>query len=76
MTLPGETFNSGLVPEPGDIVSDLMILRSGAGFYLGTQCYDPEVEAWVPYTRESIEYWKYESDARRALTEGAWTPRV
>jgi len=46
------------------------VLQSGAGYYLGTQTSDGQ-----PFSRESAEYFLTASDARKALSEGAWTQR-
>ena len=47
----------------------LQVLRSGAGWYIGT--YDEE----GPCSRESEEYWGTEREAQIALDEGFWTQR-
>ena len=75
MTLPGETFASGLVPEQGEVVSELQVCKSGAGYYIGTLCYDKELDAWLPYTRESVDYYRTEAEAKNALATGRWAPR-
>lgn len=46
------------------------ILRSAAGFYLGT-CSDSG-----PFTRESIQYWPTREKAKKAWDEGRWTQRT
>ena len=76
MTLPGETISSGHIPDEADQVSAFKVLRSGAGYYIGTTYIDHDVGAELPYSRESVEYWQHYEDARRALVEGAWTPRI
>jgi hypothetical protein len=48
----------------------LQVLRSAAGFYIGTA--DDE----GPCSRESVQYWRQEADARSALTNGHWTQRL
>lgn len=45
------------------------VLQSNAGFYLGTQ-----VDG-APFTRESVEYWRFPAAARTALAKGAWTQK-
>ena len=47
----------------------LQILKSQAGFYLGT---------WQdgPITRESAEYWRSQRDAETALILKRWTQRL
>lgn len=49
----------------------LRVLRSGAGFYIGT--YDES----GPVSRESVEYWPDQAAAEKALSDGgdAWTQR-
>lgn len=49
----------------------LKVLRSAAGYYLGTQ--DPEDGS--PYSRESVEYWPTEAAAAEALSTGEWNQR-
>lgn len=47
----------------------LQVLKSRAGFYIGTCTNDG------PYSRESVEYWTTESQAALALVENSWTQR-
>lgn len=47
----------------------LVVLQSGAGFYIGTYCEDG------PFSRESIEYWRKREPAEQALANGEWTLR-
>ncbi|MDR0578698.1 MAG: hypothetical protein LBI87_14500 [Candidatus Accumulibacter sp.] len=47
----------------------LVVLRSAAGYYLGT--WDDE----GPFTRESQEYFSNEQAAQDALARGDWTQR-
>lgn len=47
----------------------LQVLKSRAGFYIGT-CTNDE-----PYSRESVEYWATESQAALALVENSWMQR-
>ena len=47
----------------------LRVLKSCAGFYIGTSTDDG------PYSRESVEYWATESQAELALVENSWTQR-
>lgn len=48
----------------------LTVLRSNAGFYIGT--YDDEEG---PCSRESVEYFPSEESATKALETGAWTQK-
>ncbi|HUH57835.1 MAG TPA: hypothetical protein VL020_04915 [Pseudomonadales bacterium] len=47
------------------------VLKSAAGFYIGTAC---PVEG--PISRESQEYWSTETQAEKALQTGQWTQRL
>lgn len=48
----------------------LAVLQSARGFYLGTADQDG------PCTRESVQYWPSEADAKKALATGMWTQRA
>ena len=48
----------------------LKVLRSAAGFYIGT--FDDEIG---PYSRESIEYYPTQALAETALEQGTWTQK-
>lgn len=48
----------------------LRVLRSNAGFYIGT--FSPELG---PISRESQEYWRERHEAEHALESGHWTQR-
>ncbi|MDR0218676.1 MAG: hypothetical protein LBI71_07310 [Enterobacteriaceae bacterium] len=47
----------------------LTVLRSGAGFYIGT------MDAGEPCSRESVEYFFHREQAEFALKQGHWTQR-
>lgn len=47
----------------------LEVLRSAAGFFLGTS------EQGLPFSRESEEYWPTAEAASGALNNGTWTQR-
>lgn len=47
----------------------LQVLRSAAGYYIGTASEDG------PCSRESAEYFRKEGDASDALANGNWTQR-
>ncbi|MCR6651260.1 MAG: hypothetical protein NVV73_07115 [Cellvibrionaceae bacterium] len=49
----------------------LKVLRSAAGYYIGTAN-----ELGGPCSRESNEYWELESEAERALEAGRWTQKM
>jgi nucleoside-diphosphate-sugar epimerase len=59
--LPGETILSGASKEEG--VSEFTVLRSAAGFYIGTT-----TEDGFPYTRET-GYFESKTDAELVLEE-------
>lgn len=48
----------------------LKVMRSNAGFYLGTN------EGGMPFSRESAEYFESQSAAEEALATGKWTQRL
>jgi hypothetical protein len=39
----------------------LQILKSAAGYYLGTLYYDEEMEGWFPYSRDTMYLTKDEA---------------
>ncbi|MDR3430716.1 MAG: hypothetical protein P4L95_02220 [Rouxiella aceris] len=45
----------------------LEVLRSDAGYYIGTS------ENAQPFSRESVEYWLTHDKAEDALHEGTWS---
>ncbi|ECA1950131.1 hypothetical protein EJH27_01495 [Salmonella enterica subsp. enterica serovar Virchow] len=47
----------------------LQVLRSGAGYYIGTRNEEG------PVSRESVEYFSTFSLAERALKQGTWSQR-
>lgn len=59
-----------LAKEFGGKSLPLTVLKSGAGFYLGTT-----TEEGYPFTRESREYWAARHEADVALKRGDWTQR-
>lgn len=48
----------------------LEILKSAAGYYLGTY------SERGPWTRESVQYWRTEAKAKEAWDKGNWTQRT
>lgn len=46
------------------------VLKSAAGYYIGTS------DADGPVTRESVQYWAKKEDADKALETGLWTQRT
>ena len=72
--LPGETIASGAstICKECKTQVTLMVMRSSAGFYVGTvcKCYASSLdseEAFTPYTRET-GYYKAVEEAEMALT--------
>jgi non-ribosomal peptide synthetase component E (peptide arylation enzyme) len=65
--LPGETIATGAPSTCADCLKDLKneVLRSAAGYYIGTLC------DCGPYTRES-GYYRTEEEAQRALDAGTF----
>jgi hypothetical protein len=52
-------------------ILELAVLRSAAGFYIGTATANGE-----PNTRESACYWPKRSNADRALKTGNWPQKL
>ena len=46
-------------------ISELMVLHSAAGYYIGREC--DEGWGWMPYSRESMDYYKTLEEAQEAL---------
>jgi len=51
-----------------ELVSEPMVLKSNAGFYIGEMCWDKEYEMAMPYSRLSFEYYPTKSDAEKVLS--------
>lgn len=49
------------------IVSELRVLRSAAGFYIGREYLDDEFNFWGPYSRDSECYFRTREHAEAAL---------
>lgn len=41
-------------------ISPLNVLRSQAGYYIGSTYFDQEIRSWLPYSRVSAYYRRYE----------------
>lgn len=54
-------------------ISELKIMRSAAGYYLGHEYWDLELEAWLPYSRDSI-YYKTRDELERDPTPPSTLP--
>jgi hypothetical protein len=71
MTAEHAGAQRGMLASPAGADLPLQVLRSAAGFYIGT--WDP---AEGPFSRESVEYWPARPAAERAFAEGHWTQRL
>lgn len=58
-----------LAAEFSGLSLPLQVLRSGAGFYIGT------ANEMGPVSRESVEYFATAELAERALEQGSWSQR-
>lgn len=66
---PDHGVEYGLLAMANGKKLPLNVYRSNAGFYIGT---------WTdagPFTRESVEYFRKEEQARHALATGQWTQK-
>lgn len=63
------TSTNGILAAAAGYTLLLEILKSGRGYYIGTQCSEG------PVSRESEEYFKKYEQAERALKNGTWTQR-
>ncbi|ALD41917.1 TPA: hypothetical protein ACH9RZ_005718 [Escherichia coli] len=63
------TSTNGILAAAAGYTLPLEILKSGRGYYIGTQCSEG------PVSRESEEYFKKYEQAERALKNGTWTQR-
>lgn len=59
--------NFGGVPT-----NELQVLRSAAGYYIGTLQYDGEDRQWYPFMRDSECYWNTREEAEEALSTGKY----
>lgn len=53
----------------------LQVLKTAAGFYIGTSVSDIESDLFGPVSRESEEYFPTEQAAQEALRSGRWTQK-
>ncbi|WP_427880112.1 hypothetical protein [Escherichia coli] len=63
------TSTNGILAAAAGYTLPLEILKSGRGYYIGTQCSEG------PVSRESEEYFKKYEQAERTLKNGTWTQR-
>lgn len=52
-----------------ELVSEPMVLKSAAGFYIGELCWDQEYKIPMPYSRLSYEYYATEEEAQQDLND-------
>ena len=71
MALRGETISTGAPSVCSDcnIQLEEMVLMSGAGYYIGTECH------CGPYSRESKHYWATREEANGYLALNDWVRR-
>ncbi len=69
VTEVGPAVQRGVLAEQLGEALPLEVHKSAAGFYLGTWSDEG------PFTRESMEYWRTEQQARDAMAHGRWTQR-
>lgn len=55
--------------------SEVKIMKSGAGYYLGTEFFDRYTNAMLPWCRLSEQYWRTAEEAQKALLENDFTER-
>ncbi|EAU9427372.1 hypothetical protein EOI87_27690 [Salmonella enterica] len=68
--LNSTTVSTGmLAAEYAGLSLPLQVLRSGKGFYIGTE------NETGPVSRESVEYFTTAEWAERALEQGTWSQR-
>lgn len=48
-------------------ITDAQVLRSAAGWYIGSLYWDGGMDAWLPWTRYSAGYFATEAEAEAAL---------
>ena len=70
-TTPASTAVGKLALEFCGKALPLRVLRSQRGFYIGT--FDDEAG---PCSRESVEYFRQEAQAVKALESGSWTQKM
>ena len=64
-----------MIPLYGDTGLPLLVLKSAAGYYIGREVYEEEFGCYVPYARDSAEYYQTEELAKKALDSGSFTLR-
>jgi len=49
---------------------EIKVMKSYAGYYIGTEIFDKEMDCEVPNCRISVEYFKTKEKAEKAMTNG------
>ena len=60
----------GVLAQSAGYLLEVQILRSAAGYYLGTE------DEYGPVSRESEQYWRTHDEALQALESGNWNQRL
>ena len=47
-------------------ISEYKVMKSPAGYYVGTEYYDDDFNDWLPYSRNS-DYYSSQKEAKRLL---------
>ena len=58
------------------IISHSRVLKSGAGYYIGTTYLDEDMNTELPYSRDSQEYYASKELAEDALINDTYTTRL
>lgn len=52
------------------------VLKSAAGYYIGSLYYDEEMQGYYPYDRDSGCYWNTREEAEEAFISGIYPPHM
>ena len=59
-----------------DIITDLKVMKSAAGYYIGRGFTEPDVPFEQPYSRDSLDYYPTREAAQYALDNDEWVARI
>jgi len=59
----------GQVAQQNGFILHNQVLKSAAGYYIGTKC------EYGPISRESVEYYRTQEEAQKALDNQSFTQR-
>ena len=62
------------MPDENMVISELKVMKSAAGYYLGTSYTSDDMPWQAPYSRES-GYWATEEEAKKALDSGIYSEK-